>query len=184
MAVRIIRDFMWAKLKITGRLFPCCPATLRCARSLPIGSRAVASDGCSRSGCKGSTSIGKGLRLKERRRSLRCPATRSRGNAIGLADAVTRANEAPPEVEDIGVADLLADAEALDAAMAPLVRAIVADVEGAALAHPFDRWRDALDALLPASENVPRDAAWAAWERSAQAAPSLSAWGSRLPKRC
>jgi acyl transferase domain-containing protein/enoyl-CoA hydratase/carnithine racemase/acyl carrier protein/NAD(P)-dependent dehydrogenase (short-subunit alcohol dehydrogenase family)/SAM-dependent methyltransferase len=62
-------------------------------------------------------------------------------------------------------AALLAGVEALDAAITPLVTALVAALPRDDLPSPFGRWRDALAALVPAGHAIPVDAAWAAWAR-------------------
>jgi acyl transferase domain-containing protein/cation diffusion facilitator CzcD-associated flavoprotein CzcO/enoyl-CoA hydratase/carnithine racemase/aryl carrier-like protein len=78
--------------------------------------------------------------------------------------------------EETDIARLATDMEALDAAIAAVVRASVAAFSGRTLADPFGRWCDALDVLLPATHAEPRDAAWAAWDRfKSQASPSLAA---------
>lgn len=69
-------------------------------------------------------------------------------------------------------ASLLSGVEALDAAIAPLVRSIVASVPTDQLPHPFDRWHAALLKLLPPGDALPTDRAWDAWSRFKAAAPS------------
>ena len=66
---------------------------------------------------------------------------------------------------------LLSGVEALDAAIAPLVRAIVASLPDVTLPHPFDRWRSALRDLLPPGEVVSIDGAWAAWNQFKDTSP-------------
>lgn len=73
-------------------------------------------------------------------------------------------------------ARLLADAETLETAIAPLVRSIVRDLPDGALSQPFDRWRGALGTLLPNGASVTQAEAWAAWDTfKAKASPTLSA---------
>jgi acyl transferase domain-containing protein/enoyl-CoA hydratase/carnithine racemase/SAM-dependent methyltransferase len=84
--------------------------------------------------------------------------------AIGQPDRMAR--EMPPET-----ATLSAGADALDSAIAPLVRAVMASISTEALSPPFDRWRRALENLLPAGQAVSLESAWEAWRRFEKAAP-------------
>ncbi len=86
------------------------------------------------------------------------------------------AKDVAPRSEVSDVNALLAGAEELDSAIAPVVRAIVAGGRDATLPHPFNRWRRGTRCASPSRGTLTPDRAWAAWDRfKAQAAPSLAA---------